>query len=105
MTIPLLVAAALVAACVVFVAEPYLREPDPASDTLESLDRRQAHRMELAEERDRALMALRELEDDHRAGRMSDADYRAQVGTLRREAAQALRALDAVAPLDRERED
>jgi hypothetical protein len=48
----------------------------------------------LAEERDRALSALKELEFDHRTGKISDEDYRAQVGPLRRRAAEALRALD-----------
>ena len=50
--------------------------------------------MRLVEERDRALAALKELEFDHRTGKISDADYRELVGPLRREAAEALRALD-----------
>ena len=50
--------------------------------------------MRLAEERDRALAALKELEFDHRTGKIGDDDYRALVGPLRREAAAALRALD-----------
>ena len=60
-------------------------------DELGELERR---RLELAEERDRALAALKELELDHRTGKVSDADYRALVGPLRREAAEALRALE-----------
>ena len=55
------------------------------------LDRR---RLELAEARDRALAALKELELDHRTGKVSDEDYRTLVGPLRREAAEALRALE-----------
>jgi hypothetical protein len=51
-------------------------------------------RLELAEERDRALLALKELEFDHRTGKLSDDDYRAVVGEYRRRAAAALRALD-----------
>ena len=50
--------------------------------------------MELLERRDRALAALKELEFDHRSGKVSDEDYRGQVGVLRREAAEALRALE-----------
>ncbi len=50
--------------------------------------------LELAEMRDRAVEALRELESDHRGGRVSDVDYRALVGPLRAEVAAALRALD-----------
>ncbi len=46
------------------------------------------------EVRDRALAALKELELDHRTGKVSDEDYRALVGPLRREAAEALRALE-----------
>ena len=38
--------------------------------------------------------ALKELEFDHRTGTVSDEDYRAQVGPLRREVASALQALD-----------
>ncbi|HKB93181.1 MAG TPA: hypothetical protein VKC62_02955, partial [Gaiellaceae bacterium] len=51
-------------------------------------------RLALAEERDRALAALKELEFDHRTGKVSDEDYRAQVGPLRRRAAEVLRALE-----------
>ena len=45
-------------------------------------------------ERDRALAALKELELDHRTGQITDEDYRALVGPLRRQAAEALRALE-----------
>jgi hypothetical protein len=55
-----------------------------------AIERRQ---LELAEVRDRALGALKELEFDHRTGKVSDEDYRALVGPLRREAATALQAL------------
>jgi hypothetical protein len=53
-------------------------------------------RLRLEEERDRALAALKELEFDHRTGKVSDEDYRLQVGELRRQAGEALRALDEV---------
>jgi hypothetical protein len=90
----LVLGALLAVACVVLVALPYLREPEAAKDALDEpgeLDRR---RLELAEVRDRALGALKELEFDHRTGKVSDEDYRALVGPLRREAAGALRALE-----------
>jgi hypothetical protein len=45
------------------------------------------------EERDRALAALRELEFDHRTGKVSDEDYRASHAALRRQAAVALTAV------------
>jgi hypothetical protein len=72
-------------AAIGFVVLPFLRPPvaavpdDPA-------------RVALLEERDRAVAALKELELDHRSGTISDRDYRALVGRLRREATQALRA-------------
>ena len=77
------------------VARPFLREPAPVE--------RPARRagasstgggVELVEERDRALGALKELEFDHRTGKIADDDYRALVGPLRRRAAEALRALE-----------
>lgn len=93
MTLALVLGALLAVACVLFVARPFLREPTPEEDRLEEpgeLDRRQ---LALAEERDRALAALKELEFDHRTGKVSEDDYRALVGPLRRRAAEALRAL------------
>ena len=81
--------AALAALAVIFVARPLLREAAqsereaPADDV----------RVRLLEQRDRALAALKELEFDHRTGKVSDADYRALVGPLRREVAVALQAL------------
>ena len=51
-------------------------------------------RLTLVEERDRALAALKELEFDHRTGKVDDADYRELVGPLRQAAAAALKALD-----------
>lgn len=95
MTTALVLAAALAVACVLLVALPFLREPDPASDDLAELTAAERARLALEEERDRALAALKELEADHRAGRISDDDYRAVVGVVRRDAAEALRALDA----------
>ena len=98
MSTALLLAALLAAACVVVVALPFLREPEPASDDLGELTEAERTRLALEEDRDRALAALKELEADHRAGRVSDDDYRAVVGILRRDAAGALRALDAASP-------
>jgi general stress protein 26 len=47
---------------------------------------------------DRTLAALKELEFDHRTGKVSDEDDRSMVGELRRAAADALRALDSGTP-------
>ena len=97
MTTALILGATLAVFCVVLVALPFLREPEPASDELDAMTPERRQRLALAEERDRALAALKELEADHRAGRVNDEDYRASIGPLRREAAEALRALDGVA--------
>lgn len=94
MSTAIVLGAALAVACVVLVALPFLREPAPVSDELDEITPERRRRLALAEERDRALAALKELEADHRAGRVNDDDYRALVGPLRREAAEALRALD-----------
>jgi hypothetical protein len=93
LTLPLVLAAALAVACVVAVALPFIREPEPDSDELDDLDDAERHRLELLEERDRALTALKELEFEHRTGTVSDEDYRAQLGPLRRDVASALQAL------------
>jgi hypothetical protein len=94
-TAALILGAALAVLCVVLVALPFLREPEPLSDELDELTPERRERLALAEERDRALAALKELEADHRAGRVNDDDYRMSIGPLRREAAEALRAMDA----------
>jgi hypothetical protein len=94
MGLALAVAAMLAVLIVVFVARPFLRDPSPASDRLDELAPEARQRLALAEERDRSLAALKELEFDHRTGKISDEDYRVQVGPLRRRAAEALRALE-----------
>jgi len=94
LTLALVLAAALAVVCVLFVALPFLREPEPESDVLDEIDDDERRRLELVETRDRALAALKELEFDHRTGTVSDEDYRALVGPLRRDAASALQALE-----------
>jgi len=94
MTIALAIGAGLALAAVLFVARPFLREPKPVSDVLDEPSELERRRLELVEERDRALAALKELEFDHRTGKVTDEDYRLQVGPLRRSAAAALRALE-----------
>src|SRR5688500_19918561 len=94
MSTALILGALLAAACVVLVALPYLREPVAELDALDDPGELERRQLELAEVRDRALGALKELEFDHRTGKVSDDDYRALVGPLRREAAEALRALE-----------
>jgi hypothetical protein len=103
MTLALVLAGLLALVAVVFVARPFLRDPSPTSDRLDEPGARERRRLELIEERDRALAALKELEFDHRTGKVTDDDYRAQVGPLRRRAAAALRALDPRAEARHER--
>ncbi len=91
LTAALVLGAVLAVAAVWFVARPFLT----ATTESERLEAPDAGRLDLVERRDRALAALKELEFDHRTGKVSDEDYRQQVGELRRAAAEALRALDA----------
>lgn len=104
MTAALLLGAVLALVVVAFVARPFLREPTPVSDDLGQLSEGERARLELVEERDRAVAALRELEFDHRTGKVTDGDYRTQVGPLRRRVAEALKALEPGAQPGRERE-
>jgi hypothetical protein len=94
MSAALLIGAVVAIASVVLVAVPFLREPVAADDRLLHPDAAQRRRLARAEERDRALDALKELEFDHRTGKVSDDDYRAQIGPLRQRAAAALREAD-----------
>jgi hypothetical protein len=90
----LLLGAALAVLCVLYVARPFLAEPEPADDRLDEPGELERRRLALLEERDRTLAALKQLEFDHRTGTISDEDYRALVGPLRRQAAELLRALE-----------
>jgi hypothetical protein len=103
MTAALIIASILAIACVVVVALPFLREPAAGDDRLDSPNEREQRRLAVAEERDRALAALKELEFDHRTGKISDEDYRSLVGPLRRRVAESLRALDGRTEATREK--
>jgi outer membrane biosynthesis protein TonB len=98
MTAALVIAALVAVAAVLLAALPFLRDPSPTADRLERQDELERRALELAEERDRALAALKELEFDHRTGKVSDNDYRRLVGPLRIRAAQTLRALEPEVP-------
>src|SRR5205823_9487157 len=93
-TLAVLLGALLAAGVVVLVALPFLREPSATDDRLDAPGEAEERRLALVEERDRALAALKELEFDHRTGKLDEADYRSLVGPLRRSAAAALRAID-----------
>jgi hypothetical protein len=93
LTAALVLGALLAVAAVWFVARPFLSRREE-----ERSEEPPPERLALEEERDRALAALKELEFDHRTGKVSDEDYRSMVGELRRQAADALKALDSGTP-------
>lgn len=88
------------AAAIVLVATPLLRAGS-REERLDAIGEGQRHRLALREERDDALAALRELEFDHRTGKIADVDYRPLVAQYRRRVASALEALDAAAAAGR----
>ena len=57
-----------------------------------------ARRLALLERRDAALQALQELELDHQAGKLTDADAERERATLRDEAVAALAELESLPP-------
>ncbi len=85
MTVELVLGALLAAAAVVVVAAPFLRASDPPQPP-----EPRPEELVAAEERDRALAELKELEFDHRTGKITDEDYRALVQPLRQRAARTL---------------
>jgi hypothetical protein len=93
----LLVVGLAAAAVVVLVAAPLLRRGG-GSERMDAIAPEQRRRLALREERDAALAALRDLEFDHRTGKISDEDYRPLVAEYRRRVAAALQALDPERP-------
>jgi len=80
----------LTAAALLAVAYPILAKAPsakPATTATESLD-------ELLGQRDAAMQALRELNFDHRVGKISDEDFAVFDASLKHDAAATLRALD-----------
>jgi hypothetical protein len=92
--IEIVVGALIAVVAAVIVALPYLREPVTEDDDIRTSSPESDRRLALMEARDRALAALKELEFDHRTGKIDDVDYRQLVGPLRRAAAEALQELD-----------
>ena len=104
MTVAFVLGALLAVVCVALVALPFLREPEVSGggDRLDEIGPEARRQLELAEERDRVLAALKELEFDHRTGKISDEDYASLLGPLRQQAAAALNQLE---PRVRERHE
>jgi hypothetical protein len=92
--VAIVLGALLAIGAVVLVALPFLREPVTVDDRLDAPSAAEERRLELIEERDRTLAALKELEFDHRTGKIGDDDYRELLPPLRQAAARALRALE-----------
>jgi hypothetical protein len=86
--------AVLAALCVLYVARPFVREPATRMDRLPEPDELERRRVALIEERDRALDALREIEFDHRTGKLSEDDYLRRRDRLEAEARGALTELE-----------
>ena len=85
-------AAALVMLAVLVVAWPFVSpERERPEQRLSEDDRR---RLSLAEARDAAYGSLRDLEQDLRTGKVTEADYQVERDRLRAEAARVLRELD-----------
>jgi hypothetical protein len=95
MLLPIIFAVAATVGALLYLARPFFGQAQLSPAPADGLA---ARRLELAEERDRALAALKELEFDHRTGKVSDADYRELIGALRRRAAGTLRVLDPAGP-------
>jgi hypothetical protein len=92
MLLSILLAGAVTVGALLYVALPLISRVELAP--VSRADDLAARRLELVEERDRALAALKELEFDHRTGKVSDVDYRELIGPLRRRAIETLRSLE-----------
>jgi hypothetical protein len=86
-----LVVLIVLAVVVLVVTSPLRPGHAAAADAAEA-----AERDELEAERDAKYREIRDAEMDHRTGKLSDADWRALDRTLRGEAVEILRRLDAL---------
>jgi hypothetical protein len=96
MFLPIILAAAVTVGALHYVLLPLFRQAELPSGA--RADGVAARRLELVEERDRALAAVKELEFDHRTGKVSDVDYRELIGPLRKRAVETLRSLEPAGP-------
>ena len=64
------------------------------SGTLEGTSRREGRRRELIEERERVLETIRELDFDHRMGKVEEGDYKDARSRYEAQAIEAMRAVD-----------
>jgi hypothetical protein len=96
-----LVLGVLALACLLFVALPLVRPPG-RTEVVPAATPAQRERIELRERRDAAYAALRELELEHRTGKLTDEDYARARAELRAEALEVLRLLGDDEPAGRE---
>jgi len=89
----LLVVMILAGALAAFVLAPLFREN--AGDA-ERVAQRLSEEQDLASQREMALAALRDLEDDRATGKIGDDDYAAMKATLSVRAVEILKRLDAL---------
>ena len=82
----------VVAGAVLLVTGPLRRRARAGDESLE------AELAELEAEKEAKYREIRDAELDHRTGKLSDADYRAQDRALRAEAVDILRRLDELGP-------
>lgn len=78
--------------CLLFVVAPLVRSPS-AADVVPAVSEQQRARIGLRERRDGLYAALRELELEHRTGKLTDEDYVRSRDELRAEALQVLQQL------------
>ena len=88
---PLLLAAILGAAALAFILIPLLRRAKP-----EEAERLESPLVELRREKEGIYLAIREVEFDHRTGKVSDADHAALVALYRARAIEVLKRIDAL---------
>jgi len=103
MFLPTILAAVVSVGALFFVARPLFGRAEAIPSARADDDA--AGRLELVEDRDRALAALKELEFDHRTGKVSDRDYHELVGPRRGRAIDTLRALEPVVRSERTRRE
>ena len=89
-----LAVAAVVVCALIAIGWPFVStDPESPEQALSPLDRR---RLELLEARDEAYTGLRDLEQDHRTGKITDEDYRSERRRLRAQAARVIEELDSL---------
>ncbi len=94
-TLAIAAAAVLGMGCAVFVIWPFLRREPAAGPGLDS----EALAEELADEKSKLLVALKEIEFDHHTGKLSDEDFQKLDGEYRARALDVLRRIDEFGPI------